>query len=118
MEEYFINSFELISPTVIHKFICRSDSEARRWSELIEKVSPIDKENALIEEAERKIVELERSGNTKKQLTNNNEIRHYRMKYYHHILPSNSNNPTSSGMVANNTIQRKTTPSTILGDED
>ncbi|KAG2374368.1 hypothetical protein C9374_010938 [Naegleria lovaniensis] len=119
MEGYFYY-FELISPSVIYKFFCRSDHEMRRWTELIEKVSPICKENALIEEAERKIVELERSCNTKKQLTHNNEIKHYRMKYYHHILPSSSNvnapPSSSSGMLVNNNIQRRTTP-TITGND-
>jgi len=91
MEGYFYLCFELLSPNTAYKFFCRSDNEMKRWSEIIEKVSPISKENALIEEAERKIVELERSGNTKKQLSHNNEIRHYRMKYYHHILPTSSN---------------------------
>ncbi|KAF0973277.1 hypothetical protein FDP41_008484 [Naegleria fowleri] len=122
MEGYFYY-FEVISPTVIYKFFCRSDHEMRRWTELIEKVSPICKENALIEEAERKIVELERSCNTKKQLTHNNEIKHYRMKYYHHILPSSSNvnaplPSSSSGMLVNNNIQRRTTPNITGNDSE
>ena len=118
MEVYFYYCFELVSPTVVYKFFCRSENEMKRWTEIIEKVSPICKENALIEEYERKIVELERSGNTKKQLSHNNEIRHYRMKYYHHILPSSSTNllnaANNTGMIANNNLQRR--HSTFSGD--